>query len=152
MSSFLSHHPLCLLDAQLSSLRIPNLWDPYPLHSNSSSITAPSARYGIWRMCASMYLTPWRRRVLDSTVSSDIQPLTKPHISEYSCFSLLLSSKDKCRCAATTSVIEIPSVEYTIGVKDRLRSIQGWRHLSFFSLSAVAWGIYICLAQVGACI
>ena len=55
---------------------------------------------------------------------SDIRALTKPHISEYSFFRLLLNSEDRRRCSATASVLGIPSAEYTIGVKERLLSRQ----------------------------
>ena len=76
--------------------------------------------------------------MLDLTITSDILTLTKPHISKYSRFRLLLIRKAIHCCAATASATVIPSVEYTIGVKERLYSKQGWRYLSFFSFSAVA--------------
>ena len=62
----------------------------------------------------------------------------KPRISKYSLFRILLSSEVKCQCAATASVLLIQYVEYTIGVKECLRSRQVWRYLSFFFFSAVA--------------
>ena len=65
----------------------------------------------------SLYLALWRRRVLDLTIASVILSLIKPHISEYSHFNLLISSKARRHCAATTSVQGIPSTQYTIGEK-----------------------------------
>ena len=76
--------------------------------------------------------------MLDLTIASDIRALKKPYISKYSHVSLFLIREARHCCAATASVPGIPSVEYTIGVKERLRSRQGWRYLSFFYFSAVA--------------
>ena len=74
--------------------------------------------------------------MLDLTIASDILALTKPHISQYSCFSFLLTIEAGRRCATTASIPGIQSVQYTVGVKERLRSRQGQRYLSFFSFSA----------------
>ena len=68
-------------------------------------------------MYATLSLEPQRRRVLDLTIASDILALIKPHIYKYSRFSLLLSIKARCCCAAKDSVPVILSVEFTIGVK-----------------------------------
>ena len=54
---------------------------------------------------------------MDLTIAGDILALTKPHISEYSRFGLLLSSKARRLYAATASVLGIASAKYTIGVK-----------------------------------
>ena len=62
-------------------------------------------------------------------ITSRICALMKPHISEYSRFNLLISSKASGLCAATASVPGIPSVEYTIGVKELLRSRKRCRYL-----------------------
>ena len=75
---------------------------------------------------------------MDLAIASDIRSLTKPHISEYYRFSLLLSSEARRHCAATASVPGIPYAEYTIGVKECLRSRQVWGYLSFFSLFVIA--------------
>ena len=76
--------------------------------------------------------------MLDLTIDSDIQALTKMHIYEYYRFGLLLSIKARRHCAATASVPVIPSVEYTIGVKEILCSRQGWRYFYFFSFSTIS--------------
>ena len=82
-------------------------------------------------MHISLSMAPHSRRVLGITIASVILALTNPHIPKYSRFSLLLISKVRCHCAATASVLGIPSPEYTIGVKERLRSRQDWRYFSF---------------------
>ena len=89
-------------------------------------------------MYASLSLTSRRRRVLDLTIASDIQALTKTHISKYYLFILLLSSENIYWCAAMDSIPGIKSADYTIGMKVHLSSKQGWRYLSFLSFSAVA--------------
>ena len=114
LSSTISHHPSCLSAARIPILHIPSLWGPYPRHSTSSSINAPSTRSGLWRMYASLPLAPWRRRVSEINIASESRALTKPHISKYFCFRLLLSSEARYYCAATASVPGIPSVEYII--------------------------------------
>ena len=124
--------------ARTSSLRLHSLWRPYNLHVSNSAITDPSYRFDLCRMYASLYLAPWRRRVLDLTIASETRSLMKPLIYKYLRFRLLLISKARRCCAATASVLVIPSAEYTIGVKEFLRSRQGWRYLSFLSFSAVA--------------
>ena len=57
---------------QPSSLRIPSLWGTYPCYGAISAISAPSSIFGIYWMYASLSLAPWRRRVLDLTIDSDI--------------------------------------------------------------------------------
>ena len=79
-------HANCPSSARLSSLWIPILWVPYPLHSASSTITASSTRSGLWPMYSSLSLFPQRRRVLDLTITINILAPMKPHISEYFCF------------------------------------------------------------------
>ena len=74
---------------------------------------------------------------MDLTIASDIRTLTKPHISEYSLFRLLLSIKARNFCGTESYVPVILSMEYTIGVKERRHSRQGWRYFYFFSFSAV---------------
>ena len=88
---------------RLSILSLLSFWYPYPPHDASSAITAPSSIFGLCRVYAFLYLAPWRRRVLDLTIASDIQSLTNPYISEYSRFRLLLSREAKRCCAATSS-------------------------------------------------
>ena len=92
-------------------LRLPSLWGHYPRHHSSSAITAPFSRLGLYQMNTFLSLAPRWRTVLDLTIASDIQALTKPHISKYSCFSLLLSNKARHHCATTASVLVIPSAE-----------------------------------------
>ena len=75
--------------------------------------------------------------MLDLTFASDILDLTNPHIYEYSCFRLLLSSEARRLYAATASVLGIASAKYTIGVKYCLRLRQGWRYFPFFFYSDV---------------
>ena len=58
--------------------------------------------------------------MLELTIASDILALTKPHISEYSRFSLELSSATNLFCVVMESAPGIPSEEYTIRVKVRL--------------------------------
>ena len=70
-------------------------------------------------MYAYFYLVTWRIRVLDLTFASDILSITKPHISEYSRFRLLLNSEARRLCAAMASVLVILSAEYTMGVRER---------------------------------
>ena len=83
--------------------------------------------------------------MLDITTVSDILYLTKLHISEYSRFRLLLRNKDKRLCTATAYTPVIMSVEYNIGVKVRLRSVQGCMYLSLFSFSTVSiYFTYVC--------
>ena len=115
--SFLSHSPNFRPAARLSSLCLSSLWGFYILHGAISAITAPSTRSGLWRMYASLYLAPQRRRVLDPTIASDIQASTKPHIHKFSHLSLLLRSEDRRCYASMASIPGITSVEYTIGVK-----------------------------------
>ena len=74
----------------------------------------------------------------DLMTASDILALTKPHISEYSCFRLFLRSEAKRCCAATASIPGTTSADYTIGLKVCLCSRQGWRYLSLFSFYAVS--------------
>ena len=105
-----------------SSLGLPSLWGTYPRNGSISAITAPFSRFGICRINAYLYLEPQRIRVLYLTINSDIQALTKPHIYKYSCFSLLLSSKARCRCASTASVPVIPPAEYSIRAKEHWKS------------------------------
>ena len=52
-----------------------------------------------------------RRRLLDLTIASDILTCTKPHISEYSYFSLYLNSVANLFCAAKAFAPVIPSAE-----------------------------------------
>ena len=54
------------------------------------------------------------------TTASDILSLTKPHISKYYCFRLLIGTKAKCCCAATSSAPGNNSMKYNIKVKVRL--------------------------------
>ena len=73
---------------------------------------------------------PWRLRgegYWISHIATDIRALTKPHVSKYYQFSLLISSGDRLCCAATAFVTRITPTEYTIGVKTCLQSRQGWR-------------------------
>ena len=49
--------------------------------------------------------------MLDLTIASDILALTNPHISEYSCFSLYLSSVANLFCAEKASAPGIPSAD-----------------------------------------
>ena len=90
------------------------------------------------KIYASLSLAPWSGRFLDLTTASEILALTKPHIYEYSRFGLFLRSKARRCYAATSSIPGVLSMEYTIGVKLRLRSRQVWRSLYFFSSSAVS--------------
>ena len=110
----------------------------YPLHNTSRIFTAPYAISGLWKIYVSLSLVPQRRRVLDLTTASDILDLTKPHIYEYSRFRLLLRIKAKRLCVTTTPIPGMMSVDYTIWVKIRLHSWQGWRYLSLFSFSTVS--------------
>ena len=126
LSSVLCYYTYCPSSVRLSSLRIPSLWYLYPLYSASSAIKTPSDISGLWQIYASLSLAPRKRRMLDLTINSDIRAITKPHIYEYSCFSLLLSSEARHCCATMVFVMGIPSVEYTIGVKERLLSRKGW--------------------------
>ena len=84
-----------------------------------------------------LYTGPRSIRVLYLTFTSDIRVLTKPHISKYSHFRLLISINAKRPCAAKAYVPVISSYEYTIGEKERLHFRQGCRYLYFFSFSAV---------------
>ena len=60
----------------------------YPRQGASSGITAPSVISGRFQMRAPFSRGTWRSRLLDLTIASDIRARTKPHISEYSRFSL----------------------------------------------------------------
>ena len=72
----------------------------YPHQGAISSINAPYVRPGWWRMCASLYLGPHSRRVLNFTISGSILSHIEPHISEYSRFRLNL------RCEAIRRVAD----------------------------------------------
>ena len=74
---------------------------------------------------------------MDLTTASDIRSLTKPQISKYYRFSLLLRSEARRCCAAMASVMGISSVEYIVGVKVLLRSRHVWRYLYYLSFSAI---------------
>ena len=64
------------------------------------SFTTASARSGFWNIYASLYLVSQRSGVLDLMTASDILALMKLQISEYPCFSLLLTSEARRHYAA----------------------------------------------------
>ena len=59
--------------------------------------------------------------MFDLIIASDFLALTKPHISEYSRFSLYLNCAANIFCADKASTTGILSAGYIIGVKVRLR-------------------------------
>ena len=100
---------------------LPNIW---PRQGAISAIIAPSFSSGCCQMRAPFPRGPRRSRLLDLTIASYILAHTKPHVSEYSRFSLYLSSASNLFCADKTSAPGIPCAEYTIGVKVLLHSRQ----------------------------
>ena len=105
---------------------------PLPHQGAISSTNALSVRPGWWSMCASLYLGPHRRRVLNFTIASYILSHTKPHISEYSCFILKLRWKAILWVAACASATGILLAYKTKGVKWSLHSRQLWRPFFLF--------------------
>ena len=86
-------------------------------------------------MRTSLSLMPRSIRLLYHTITSNILVHTKPHISEYSRFSLNLRCMIILKVEARASVHGIPLSEKTKGLKLCLLSRQKWRYLSLFSFS-----------------
>ena len=83
-------------------------------------------------------------RLLDLTISSDIPTFTKPQISEYSHFSLYISSEANLFFAAKASDPGIPSADYKKGLTECLRSIKTWMYkylLSFYAFERAFLGV-----------
>ena len=106
----------------------------YPHQGAISSINAPYVRPGWWRMCASLYLGPHSRRVLNFTISGSILSHIEPHISEYSRFILNLRCEAIFRVAAHAYATKIQPENNTKGVKLCLHSKKFWTYLYYFSL------------------
>ena len=104
----------------------------YRLHGTSRGIITLSVSSCRFRICASFYCGPLRRRVLDRTIYSATLSCTSTHILKYCCFILKLKYNSMCCCSSCASTPSTLPAEKTSEVKFYLRSIQGWRYLVFY--------------------